>query len=176
MLSRSSQFCLLFATTLLVYVVMVTWTLPGIANNAGGMPAFDMRPGGYSLEVAQAFLLALGAEGRSLYTGPQRWLDIAYPAMLAAVLMFSIAYFVKPGVIRWILMIFPIVGAAADYLENIAVAGMLATVPTDVTLQTVSAASRWSVLKASCTTVAGLVVLAMLAFAMGRRLGVWRKG
>lgn len=170
-----AQYWLLVAATFGVYATMVLWTLPSISADAGGLATFDMRPGGYTLEEARAFLSALGPDGRALYTGPQRILDMAYPIMLAVVLSIALGHFIKTGWRRWMVMALPIIGAAADYMENWAVAGMLRTDPADLTARTVEAASRWSVLKATSTTIAMLVLLIVMAFTLGRWLGARRR-
>jgi hypothetical protein len=56
-------FWLVVAATLGVYLVMVLWSIPRISAEAGGLPVFDLRPGGYTFEEARAFLAALSPEG-----------------------------------------------------------------------------------------------------------------
>ena len=36
-----------------LYATMTLWTLPEIAQAAGGLPPFDMRPGGYDFDEAR---------------------------------------------------------------------------------------------------------------------------
>ncbi len=98
-------FWLLFAATLGVYATMLGWTLPAISAAAGGLPAFDMRPGGYSFDEAKAFLAALSPEGKALYLDVQHKLDTAYPGLLAATLFFAIARWRRKswGIWRWLL-------------------------------------------------------------------------
>ena len=66
----------LFAATIGLYLVMLLWSLPKIAAEAGGLTPFDMRPGGYSLAEARAFLAALSPEGTAFYLGVQHRLDM----------------------------------------------------------------------------------------------------
>jgi hypothetical protein len=79
-------FWTLLAVTLGVYLVIVLWSLPRIAAEAGGIVPFDMRPAGYSLDDAKGFLTALSDSGRAFYLGTQHLLDLAYPALLGVTL------------------------------------------------------------------------------------------
>ena len=73
-------FWLTFAATIVVYAIMVVWSLPTITASADGQVPFDLRPLGYSYDEARAFLLALSDEGRHFYTAVQHRLDHIYPA------------------------------------------------------------------------------------------------
>ncbi len=109
-----------------IYFVMLSWTLPAISAAAGGLAPFDMRPGGYSPEAAQAFLSALSADGHALYTGPQRWLDLFYPPLLAITLSGLIWRFFESRRVRIVLVAIAFGGMVTDWGENIAVARLLA--------------------------------------------------
>ncbi len=86
-------FWIMFAVMLGVYLVMVLWSLPLLMADAGGLPAFDLRPAGYSHDEAQAFLAALSPEGRAFYLDVQQWLDTAYPALLGVVLVMAFGFY-----------------------------------------------------------------------------------
>ncbi len=148
-----------FAATLGVYAVMIVWTLPGISQSAGGLPPFDLRPMGYSPDEARAFLSALGPEGRALYSGPQRILDMAYPALLGFVLIGALRHIYAKGWPLTLLVFVALVGMGFDYLENMRVALLLAG---DVSDEIIAAASRATVMKSVLTSVAMLAVLAGL--------------
>jgi len=148
-----------FAAALGVYAVMIVWTLPAITQSAGGLPPFDLRPMGYSADDARAFLSALGPEGRALYTGPQRILDIAYPALLGFVLIGALRHVYAKGWPLTLLVFVALVGMGFDYLENMRVALLLAG---DVSDEIIAAASRATVMKSTLTSVAMLAVLAGL--------------
>ena len=45
-----------FAAAMAIYIAMILWSLPVITEAAGGLAPFDMRPFGYTLADAQAFL------------------------------------------------------------------------------------------------------------------------
>ena len=90
MKSRRVAFWILLVVTLAVYVVMINWSLPLIAERADGLRPFDLRPIGYDFDEAKAFLAALKPEGAEFYLGVQHKLDSIYPALLAATLFFAI--------------------------------------------------------------------------------------
>jgi hypothetical protein len=161
----------IFFGTLAVYLAMILWTLPAIQADAGGLRAFDLRPGGYDLIEAQAFLSALGAEGRALYLGAQHWLDLVYPALLAMFLGLLI-WRLGADAPRWVLWIgaaLCVAGAGFDYLENARVAAMLVSPVDQIDAGQVAAASFATVWKSRLTTLA-VVLLLGLAIRAG-----WRK-
>lgn len=163
---------LLVALTLALYGVMVAWSLPVIAAAAGGLMPFDMRPGGYSFAEAKAFLAALSADGRAFYLGVQHRLDTAYPAMLAVVLALGGFGLAGVGARRWLARLIALaamIGAAADYLENRAVAAMLNAGPDGLAPDMVAFASRWTLLKSGATTVAMVLLLVLLLLWFLRR-------
>jgi hypothetical protein len=161
---RTIAFWLLFAATLCVYIVIVAWSIPMIAAEAGGLTPFDMRPGGYSFDQAKAFLTALSPRGVEIYLGPQQRLDLAYPALLSATLFFAI-YLMAPerwGRWRWLLAATALPSAAFDYLENHAVRVMLQVGADGITPAEVAIANRWTVLKSATSTIAMVILLALL--------------
>src|SRR4051812_21399203 len=128
---KRAMFWGLVGVTVAVYGTMLGWSLPTISAAASGLAPFDMRPGGYSFSEAQAFLRALTADGASFYRSVQQRLDIVYPALLAATLFFSILASAPRQLGRWryaaFILAVPI--ALFDYLENHAVAVMIAAGP-----------------------------------------------
>ncbi|TLP69314.1 hypothetical protein FEE96_03245 [Parasedimentitalea maritima] len=148
-----------FAAALGVYAVMIAWTLPSITQYADGLPPFDLRPMGYSAEEARAFLSALGAEGRALYTGPQRLLDMAYPALLGFVLIGALRHLYARGWLLTVLVFVVLAAMGSDYLENMRVALLLSGDTSDLTI---ASASRSTVMKSVLTSVAMFAVLAGL--------------
>lgn len=166
-------FWLLVAATVGVYLVMVIETLPSISAEAGGLPPFDMRPGGYGFEEARAFLGALSSEGEALYRNVQHRLDIAFPGLLAATLFFSIAALLPARTVAarvaLALLLLPV--AAFDWLENVAVAGLLTAGADGITPEMVASASRWTVLKSVASTIAYSLLLVLLVW---RAVHWWR--
>ncbi|HUV33082.1 MAG TPA: hypothetical protein VMW31_05875 [Devosiaceae bacterium] len=164
-------FWLIFAAGMAVYPVIVAWSLPTISAAAGGLTPFDLRPSGYSYQEARAFLAALTPEGVDFYRTVQHRLDIVYPPLIAASLFLGIALLAPPafGRLRWLLAAVALPIMVFDWLENIAVGGLLALGPAGITPEEVAAASRWTVLKSGFSTVAMLVLLALLI------LWTWRR-
>ena len=172
MRARTIAFWLLFAVTMALYAVMVLWSLPVIAKAAAGLMPFDLRPGGYGFDQAQAFLTALPDDGKAFYLNVQQRFDLFYPALLAATLFFAIGLLAPArwGAWRWVLALTALPGAVFDYLENHAVAGMLQAGAGGVTPEIVAAASRWTVLKSQSTAIAMVILLALLLMWAGNKL------
>jgi len=163
----------LFVATLAVYAVMVFWSLPKISDAAGGLMPFDLRPAGYDLEAARAFIKALDAEGARFYLEVQHRLDMVYPALLAASLIVALIWAWR-GAPRWVPALAcaaAVIGAGADYAENWAVAGMISGGVDGLTTEIVDWASRASRTKAVLTTVAMVVLLVGLVLRFLKR---WR--
>jgi len=159
-------FGILAAATVAVYLVMVSWSLPYIAAQAGGQMPFDMRPGGYGFEEARAFLAALSPQGNAFYRDVQHRLDLFFPGLIAATLYFAIAALLPARLGRWrYVAALPVVLTAIfDWAENAGVSAMLAAGAEGVTREMVASASRWSVLKAIVSTVAYSALLILLAW------------
>jgi hypothetical protein len=160
----------LLGITLLVYAVMILWSLPTVAQAAGGLPPFDMRPGGYSLEDARLFLNQLSSEGAAFYQAVQLRLDAVYPPLISLTLFFSLASLLpnQLGVWRWVLPAPVLAITAFDYLENASIASMISAGPLGLTTEIVNAASRWTVLKSNLTTAAmtSVIILVLIRLAI----------
>lgn len=154
----------LFGLTLAIYAAMLGWSLPFIASAAGGLVPFDMRPGGYSLAEAYAFLDTLSSDGAEFYLNVQQKLDIAYPGLIALTLLFAIGALLPRGfgTWRWVVAAVALPVGVFDYLENHAVAQMIEAGSRGLTSDLVAKASQWSVFKAGASTVAMSVVLVLL--------------
>lgn len=161
--SKRIAFWLLFAVTAAVYGTMVLWSLPRISAAAGGLAPFDLRPRGYSVTEAQAFLAALKDDGRHFYAAVQHRLDWLYPALLAATLYSAIAALLPGprGTWRWFVAAPVIAVMLFDYAENAAVAALLAADPAAIDAAAVERASTWTVLKSNTTAAATIVLLAL---------------
>ena len=154
-----------------VYAVMLTWSLPKISAEAAGLPAFDMRPSGYGHTEATTFLRALTPTGANFYLKVQHRLDLAYPALLAIASGWAMLRLAPPWRWRSALLLVPIPGMVFDYLENRAVAAMLAAGADGLTLEMAARASMFSQLKAATTTLSlSLLLLLILLWAFRR----WR--
>jgi hypothetical protein len=166
-----------FTAAMAIYIAMILWSLPVITEAAGGLAPFDMRPFGYTLADAQAFLAAIDPETVKFYRNVQLTLDIFYPALITISLVLGI-YLLLParfGAWRWVIAALPLPIALFDYLENNLIGVMLASRPEIVSADLVSAASRWTMLKSSFTTASMLLLVALslwwLVLRIQRRAG-----
>ncbi|WP_297341931.1 hypothetical protein, partial [Pseudophaeobacter sp.] len=100
----------------------------------------------------------LCAEGRGLYTGPQRWLDLLYPALLGLSLAGPVLWLVASRPWRVVFIGVIVAATALDYLENYLVAGLLAG---DIDARAIAAASRATMVKSALDSCAILIVLAV---------------
>lgn len=151
-------FWIMLGATSLLYLAMVLWSLPQISVSAGGLVPFDMRPTGYSTAEAREFLAALSPEGRAFYLGTQHLLDSIYPGLLGVTLALGLAL-VFGGWLRWVAIALAAIAAIADYLENVAVAGMLQGDAANVSDSMIEVASRWTMLKSGVSTVVFVLLL-----------------
>jgi hypothetical protein len=154
----SLVFWVSLAATLVLYLVLVLWSLPRISAEAGGAVPFDLRPMGYSFDEAQAFLAALSAEGRAHYLGTQHQLDWIYPALLGTTFITGFSLLFRRAVL-WVLVPLALSVTALDWLENMAVAELLRADLGSLQPSAVTEASRWSMLKSLATTLAWLLLL-----------------
>jgi len=166
-------FWLVLAVTLGVYLTMVFWSIPFVSREAGELPVFDLRPGGYTFEEAKAFLAALSPEGTRFYADVQHRLDTAYPVLLAVTLAWAILRLAPAswGAWCWALAATAVPGMVFDYWENAGVAFMLEMGPDGITPAVVAAVSFHSRAKAALTTVSMSILLILLLRWVYRR---WR--
>ena len=70
---------LLFIVTNIVYLLMLTITIPKTMAYSGEMKLLDMMPMGYNFEYVNHLFESLGEKGRSIYLYHQIPLDMLYP-------------------------------------------------------------------------------------------------
>lgn len=155
-------------------VAVMYWTGPSLLENASGLVPFDTHDGGYNLDDAQTYLLAINEDGRALYLGAQRWVDTVF--LVVFTLVIAICIFLStpnwPRLIRFPLVVAPFVYGLCDLMENALVAGLLRTNPDSLTAESVAYASRWTVWKFLAVDIALLalsLVLVVRALASGWR-------
>src|SRR4051812_32627859 len=151
-----------------IWAVMVFWTLAYLRRISGGLAPFDLRPFGYDVGEARAFLAALSQIGRDYYLNVQLSLDNAYPFTYAVSRAVLLLWLTIPGRLsdqplpsfaRAALVALPIATAACDYIENDAIAKMLVAGP-QVDAETVAWASFWTQAKSAGAFVCdGLAVI-----------------
>ena len=157
------------AATVANYLIMVLWSLPLVAEMAGGRVPFDMRPGGYSFDDALAFLNAINDSGRDFYLNTQQFLDFFYPTLFATTVAIPMVH-LMPRYLGWPMAALAIGAGTFDYLENSAVAAMLRVEPDEVTEAMVSTASTLTLTKSISTTIASVALLAVLCIKWGKWL------
>ena len=143
-----------------IYLLMIFGTLAHIETVSGLRP-FDMRPGGYSAELANSLIDALESSGRWYYLTRQIPLDLVYPSLMALTLISLFKWLGSRDVSQKLVRIgtwFSIAAAIADYLENAGICVMILSWP-EISANTVLAASVASILKSGLTTTAVLIVL-----------------
>jgi hypothetical protein len=160
------------AATLAVYLVMVIWSLPKVAEAAGGLVPFDLRPLGYSETEARAFLAALSDAGRRFYADVQHRLDLAYPALMAASLSLCFGRLIGSRAIRWTLIAVALGAMGADYAENVMVGQMLEFPSDSAPADLIARASTATVVKSTLGAVAITAVLVAVGVRIGGR---WRR-
>lgn len=111
---------LLTLATAAVYAALLFQGVVRMTPEAGGLPPFDVRIGGYGEDEARAYLAALSDEGKRLLLGPVRTLDTIFPPMLG--LLLALLIFVNGRV--WLALV-PFGYTAADLWENATVGAMV---------------------------------------------------
>ncbi len=165
-------FWLVVATAIALYGVMVMWSLPIIANDAGGLLAFDMRPTGYVFEEARLLLSALSPETTAFYLNVQQRLDILFPFFQSLAIGWAIFRLLPHRWRGWrygvALVALP--GMVFDYLENIIVAEMLNAGAKGLTRQMVDLASYYTQMKSIFVTISMTLLLVLILLWVVARL------
>lgn len=159
-------FVVLFCLTGALYGAMLVLTVPVLMDEAGGLKPFDFRPMGYGYEDVVAYLDALSEEGLAMYLGLQHQLDAIYPAVLAAMFISGFLSFLGPFLSR-AMSVVAVIGALADYGENLLVTRML-TQP--LSEDTVATASLLSTIKAGATTLCWCALIFIAVRSVVRRV------
>lgn len=171
-------FRVLVVAAIALYMAMAFWSFPLIAENADGLAGFDLRFFGYSADEARAFLSALSDTGRVHYISIQHKIDLVYPAVLSLTLVLAVLRFGTrlPLVIRLLLVLIPLAGAGADYVENALVAQMLTLPVAEVTDAMIARASLVTTAKSALFALAiGVAFLLAVSFSVRRRRNIKRR-
>jgi len=146
----------LFIFTNLIYVFMLTITIPITMEFSNGMKLLDMMPTGYSIDYIQTLFGTLGENGRAVYLFRQLPIDMIYPFFFGIGYALLIAYFLKkldklysPYIY---LSLLPLIAGFFDYLENFGIIAMLKSYP-DLSKISMIATSIFTVLKSMTTTI-----------------------
>ncbi len=156
---------MLFVLTNLVYVVMLTITIPMVMDFANGMNLLDMMPMGYDLEYVDSLFHALGPEGRNAYLYSQVPLDMVYPFLFGISYCLVLAYFLNklnklksPFVY---LCLLPFIVGIADYFENFGILALLSDYP-EISNSSVTITSSFTFLKSIGTTLYFMILIGFL--------------
>lgn len=156
---------LLFVLTNIVYVFMLTVSIPWVMGFSDGMKLFDMMPLGYDPEYALLLLDKLGAEGRHYYLYNQLPVDMIYPLLFAITYSMLTAWFLNKlntlTAVPFYLCILPILAGLFDYLENLSIINMLQSYPhlTDTAIQT---GTFFTVFKSLFSTISFTVLIVLM--------------
>lgn len=145
---------ILFVLTMVVYVTMLSYSIPVVSAFAPEFPLFDLSPFGYSFSYANELLSTLGADGRNLYLSTQLPLDFLYPGLFSITYSLMLIWlysklFDKNSKINYFALV-PLLAGIFDYIENILIIKMISSFP-DLQATTVKIASMFTVLKSSFT-------------------------
>jgi len=155
----------LFILTNVVYVFMLTVTIPKTMGFSNGMKLLDMMPMGYDLKYVSELFNSLGEIGRGTYLTSQIPVDMIYPLLFGLTYCMLLAYFLKKlnkfNTPFTYLCLLPIIAGIADYLENFGIIAMLKSYP-DLTEIAVKTTSSFSVLKSISTSVFFIVLIIVL--------------
>ena len=163
----------LFILTTIIYVVMLTITIPKVMSFSGGMKILDMMPTGYSAEYVNLLLKTLGEEGRNTYLLNQLPLDMLYPVLFAVTYCLVLAYLLnKLGKLDsdlFYLCLLPLFSGFFDYCENIGIITILNRYPNNSNMLG-QITNIFSILKSALTTLYFIVLTSTLLVLGWRRL------
>jgi len=162
----------LFILTNVVYTCMLTTTIPRTMNHSNGLKLLDMKPAGYDLNYVRELFDSLSELGREIYLTNQIPLDMIYPLLFGLSYSLLLGYFLKklkrletPYIY---LCLLPIIGGAADYIENIGIIIMLKSYP-NLSSEMVNSVSFFSMVK-SVSTSLYFITLMVVFILLGIRL------
>lgn len=155
----------LFVVTNLVYVFMLTVTIPKTMEFSNGMKLLDMLPTGYDFNYVNELFNSLGENGRETYLTSQIPVDMIYPLLFGLTYCLLLAYFLKKidklKTPFAYLCILPIIAGIADYLENLGIISMLKYYPA-LTENTVKTTSFFSLIKSISTSIFFIILIVIL--------------
>lgn len=145
-----------FILTNLIYVFMLTITIPKTMEFSDGMKLLDMMPTGYNSEYIQTLFSTLGEDGRGVYLFNQIPVDMIYPFLFGISYCLLIAYFLKKlnkfNSLFFYLCLLPVIAGLVDYLENIGIIIMLNNYP-NLSQISMTTTNIFSIVKSMATTI-----------------------
>ena len=144
-----------FFPAMVVYTLILLYTIPQVEQYSAGMKLFDLSPSGYSYQYTIELLSTLGSAGRATYLYRQLPLDFVYPGLFAVsfclLLSWLFAKSLRADSKMFYLCLVPLFAGLFDYLENICIILMLTSFP-DVPELLVASASAFTITKSTFTT------------------------
>ncbi len=169
---NGKRILLFFLVTGMIYMTMLTVTIPKLTGFAGGLKILDMMPTGYNPTYVNSLLNALGPDGRNFYLFYQLPLDMVFPGINAITFCLIFGYFFqKLGKIDSILFYIcylPLFAGLFDYCENIGIITMLNTYPGNPVILSI-VTNLFSILKSTITTIYSLILIFVLILFTARR-------
>lgn len=155
----------LFILTNVVYVLMLTITIPRTMSYSHGLKLLDMMPTGYSMNYVKELFDSLGEIGRETYLTYQIPVDMIYPFLFGLSYSLLLAYLLKKlNKFRspfFYLCLLPVIAGIADYLENFGIIRMLKRYP-ELTQEMVSSTRLFSVIKSISTSLFFVILIIIL--------------
>jgi len=162
---NGKKILLLFILTNIIYVFMLTVTIPKVMGFSGGMKLLDMIPTGYNVAYVNSLLTALGEQGRHAYLFNQIPFDMIYPLLFGVSYCLILAFiFKKLGKLEsplFYLCFLPLFAGFFDYSENIGIIALLTNYPNNLVILA-QVTNVFSVLKSSFTTIYFIVLIIFL--------------
>jgi len=159
---------------IVVYFIMLLYTIPQVSAYAQGIAIFDLLPSGYSFEYAIKLLDALGSEGREVYLYRQLPLDFIYPGLFAISCCLLLSWiFLKTQKTNskiFYLCSIPIAAGLFDYFENVLIINILTSYP-NVSEFTVSFASVITITKSTLTMIFFLILIIGVLLKLKKKRG-----
>ncbi|MEH6452591.1 MAG: hypothetical protein V7782_06050 [Psychromonas sp.] len=158
---------ILFFLTMIVYFLMLFYSIPAVSEFAPELPIFDLSPTGYSFVYANELLNTLGAEGRDIYLSTQLPIDFVYPGLfsitysLLLVWLFGKTFSINSKI--YYVALVPFLAGMFDYAENVFIIKMINSFP-ELQETTVQIASALTILKSSFTML--FFILLIVGFAL----------
>ena len=161
-----------FIPAMIVYSIMLVYTIPQVMRHASGMNLFDLSPTGYSFEYANELLGILGRTGRDLYLYTQLPLDFIYPGLFAISCCLLLSWLLlktrDTSSKMFYFCFIPVMAGVFDYLENICVIWLLTSYP-DISDTSVFIASSMTIVKS------GLTMIFFVVLTLTGGLFFWKK-
>jgi len=155
----------LFILTNVIYMFMLTVTIPKTMGFSSGMKLLDMMPTGYDLNYVSELFNSLGEIGRGTYLTNQIPVDMIYPLLFGLSYCLLLGYFLKKlnklKAPFTYLCLLPIISGIADYLENFGIIAMLKSYP-ELTETVVKTTSSFSLVKSISTSIFFIVLIIVL--------------